>query len=81
MCAAPRCPACKGRGLLYPAVPACQIKGLRRRWSVLEKCDTCDRFSDDLEAALSRFAVAGWFKCDNGGEHALADTRTALHGR
>jgi hypothetical protein len=72
------CPACAGSGLFSPAVPSCTIKACRARWIVVERCDACEQFVDDLAAALSRFNVAGWFQCDSGGWHALADSGSGL---
>jgi hypothetical protein len=71
-----RCPACGGSGVLMPALPSCDIPALRRPWFVVERCDTCERFSDDLAAASTRYTIAGWFRCANGGEHALVDGRS-----
>ena len=67
-----KCGACGGNGVLAPAVPSCEIPGRPRSWIVVEKCDACEQFEDDLSAALSLFAFAGWFSCTSGGEHALA---------
>ncbi len=71
------CDACNDRGVLAPAIPSCRIDAEGRRWIVVERCDACDRFEDDLTAALSLFRIAGWFRCNSGGWHALADTGTA----
>jgi hypothetical protein len=59
-----------------PAVPSCRIDGAKRPWIVVERCDTCERFKDDLAAALSLFRVAGWFECRSGSFHALANAQT-----
>ena len=40
---------------------------------IIERCDSCERFEDDLAAALSRYSTAGWFQCEDGGWHALAE--------
>lgn len=76
-----KCRMCGGRGAFVPALPACKIDAIRTHWIVVERCDACERYEDDLDAALAFFRVAGWFKCANGGEHALADTRTVPHSR
>jgi len=68
-----RCQACGGTGVLAPTVPSCKIPARRGPWVVVEKCDACDRYVDDLAAASSLFEVAGWFACNNGSEHALAN--------
>ena len=71
-----RCDACHGRGVFFPSIPSCSIPGLEDPWIVVERCDSCEKFPDDLSAALRFFRVAGWFPCQSGGEHALADART-----
>jgi hypothetical protein len=71
-----KCNACKGKGLFAPASPSCKITALRHPWIVVEKCDSCESFEDDLLAAQSLYHVAGWFPCTEGSFHALADTRT-----
>ena len=73
------CPACSGRGMFIPAIPSCHIRALKHPWIVVEKCDTCDKFNDDLSAALTEFSIAGWFLCTDGGYHALVDTRSEIH--
>ena len=69
-------PTFGGSGVLAPAVPSCTISAWKRPWIVVEKCDTCDRYVDDLAAALSLFRTAGWFACNNGAHHALANRRS-----
>jgi hypothetical protein len=73
------CPACSGKGMFVPAIPSCHIQALKPPWIVVEKCDTCDKFKDDLSAALTEFSIAGWFLCTDGGYHALVDTRSKTH--
>lgn len=53
-------------------MPSCKIPARKEPWVVVEKCDACDRYVDDLTAASSLFQVAGWFTCNNGAQHALA---------
>lgn len=72
------CEACHGRGVLVPAQPSCRINDIREYWLVVERCDTCEHFRNDLDAALSLFEIAGWFQCHSGGMHALADGRTQI---
>lgn len=74
-----KCEACGGKGMFVPALPSCNIVAMKPPWIVVEKCDTCDKFADDLSASLTEFAIAGWFVCTNGGYHALADTRSTAH--
>lgn len=75
------CDACQDRGARFPCTPSCSIPALKEHWIVVEKCDSCDRFPDDLSAAVAFFRVAGWFPCSDGGEHVLADSRTQEHCR
>jgi hypothetical protein len=70
------CDGCQDRGVRFPCAPSCSIPALKKQWIVVEKCDSCDRFPDDLSAALAFFRVAGWFLCSDGGEHVLVDRRT-----
>ena len=72
-----RCRACGGSGVLAPAVPSCKIRARKEPWVVVEKCDVCEQYVNDLAAASSLFQVAGWFACENGAEHALANRRSA----
>lgn len=79
-----RCAACGGSGILCPAVPSCNIPALVPPWIVVERCDECGKYEDDLSAALARFKIAGWFRCTDGGEHALAEQsseRSIAEGR
>ncbi len=73
-----KCQACSGDGLLAPAIPSCNIKALKYPWIVIEKCDSCDKFMDDMSAGLSKYKVVGWFLCNDGGYHALADLRSKI---
>jgi hypothetical protein len=70
------CKGCDGRGVRASALPSCQIDAARPPWIVVERCDTCERFTDDLAAALSLYRIAGWFPCISGSFHALANRRT-----
>lgn len=68
----PQCEACAGRGRFAPASPSCDIPALQPPWIVVERCDACGKHEDDLSAALSVYVVAAWFRCGDGGWHALA---------
>jgi hypothetical protein len=76
-----KCDGCNGRGVRSPAAPWCRIRAAVGSWIVVERCDACEQFTDDLTAALSLFKVAGWFQCDSGSFHALADSRSARRKR
>ena len=70
-----RCQAFGGTGVLAPAIPSCRIPARKGPWIVVEKCDACDQYVDDLAAASSLFRIAGWFGCEDGAEHALANLK------
>ena len=75
------CDGCNGTGVRTPASPSCRIDMPAGPWVVVEKCDSCDLYPDDLSAALATFRIAGWFRCESGAEHALAHARTRLRRR
>ena len=77
----PNCESCAGQGRRAPATPACRIAALRRPWIVVERCDTCEQYEDDLSAALGAYTIAGWFRCVDGGSHALADATSRAGAR
>jgi hypothetical protein len=62
-----KCDGCNGNGVRAPALPSCRIDGAEH---------PCERFEDDLSAALSLFRVAGWHRCRSGGMHALANVHS-----
>ena len=49
------CEGCHGNGVRFPAGPSCSIPGWRRPWAVVERCDSCEQYGDDLDAAHSMF--------------------------
>jgi hypothetical protein len=66
------CEGCKGDGIRCPAGPSCDLPEIEGTdWVVVEKCDTCDRFPDDLSAAGAVFATVKWVRCSTGGRHAV----------
>ena len=71
-----RCQACGESGALAPAMPSCKIPARKEPWVVVEKCDACDQYVDDMAAALSLFRIAGWFACEDSAEHALANRKS-----
>lgn len=67
-----KCEGCDGSGVRAPALPSCEIDDIPRGWCVIEKCDTCDTYFDDLVAAFSvSLEQPRWVLCRNGGEHAI----------
>jgi len=66
----PECEGCDGSGIRDYAEPSCCItipEGTR----IVERCDSCERFSSDLVAA-DTLGEADWVKCEDGGDHAVA---------
>ena len=67
-----RCEGCDGGGVRCPAGPECSfVPGDVAGWVLVEKCDSCDRFADDLAAAQAVFREAKWITCTQGGRHAV----------
>jgi hypothetical protein len=72
------CEGCDGSGIRAPASPSCDIDAAVEPWIVVvERCDACERFKDDLAAALAAFRAARWVYCRSGGSHAIADIRSS----
>jgi len=71
-----RCDACDGSGTRAPASPSCTIAAPGPLWIAVERCDACEKYPDDLAAALAEYRVAGWFFCASCALHAFADART-----
>jgi hypothetical protein len=69
-CKAKRCPGCQGNGIRCPATPSCQLPQLKG-WTVVERCDTCQRYPNDLAAATALFQKVKWATCADGGSHAV----------
>jgi hypothetical protein len=66
------CEGCPGTGIRSPADPSCAIDGVDLTvWTIVERCDMCERFDDDLAAAKEVFATTRWVECKAGGWHAV----------
>ena len=65
------CEGCFGNGVRDEATPTCVVE-LPIGWRVVERCDTCERFSNDLAASLSVATRAKWIRCVDGGNHVIA---------
>lgn len=65
-----RCPGCPGNGIRCPATPSCRLPRLQG-WTVVERCDTCERYPNDLAAAAALFRTVKWVACADGGRHAV----------
>jgi hypothetical protein len=65
------CEGCDGSGVRCPAEPSCILSNLPRDWVVVERCDYCERYPDDLAAARVVCEVATWMRCSEGGLHAV----------
>lgn len=66
------CEGCNGSGVRAPATPSCVLDLPSPAWVVVERCDTCMRYEDDLEAAQAYFAQTRTVLCASQGEHVLA---------
>jgi len=65
------CEGCDGSGIRAPAEPLCIIANLPPGWMVVERCDSCMRYENDLHAASQLDNRARWITCENGGSHAI----------
>lgn len=65
-----RCPGCAGTGARCPATPSCRLPRLKG-WTVVERCDTCERYPNDLVAAAALYQTVKWVTCADGGRHAV----------
>lgn len=64
------CDGCDGSGIRFPATPSCVFK-IPPEYTVVERCDHCERFLDDLHAAHQIDKLAHWVQCTTGGVHAI----------
>jgi hypothetical protein len=66
------CEGCDGSGVRVPATPSCRLPPISEDFHVVERCDYCQRFSSDLNAALSIFKEAQVIRCACDGDHVIA---------
>lgn len=71
-----KCDGCDGSGVRAPASPSCNLPINNSHVIVVERCDACQRFDNDMQAAQSMYDVANWITCSNGGSHVIANVRT-----
>lgn len=76
------CEGCDGSGVRVPASPSCTFKRnpIPEGWVVLERCDTCQRYSDDLAAGQAHYTEARPIVCNSGGEHVIVDPKSKKEG-
>jgi hypothetical protein len=73
------CEGCDGSGIRSPAKPSCIIPDLDESiWTIVERCDTCQIYGDDHEAASVLFMIVQWVPCTEGGHHVIARERRQL---
>jgi hypothetical protein len=66
------CEGCDGSGIRFPAHPSCDLsKVIKDTEKVVERCDACELFYDDLAAAEALSSSARIVRCADGGEHAV----------
>jgi hypothetical protein len=65
------CEGCNGSGVRFPARPSCELPPVEEGWEVVERCDSCEAFEDDLAAGLAIAPEARWIECASGGWHAI----------
>ena len=65
------CEGCDGSGIRQPSTPSCSMH-LPEGWHVLERCDACERFASDLDAARFYHGNRLWsVVCDDQGWHVV----------
>lgn len=67
------CEGCDGSGIRSPATPTCALVELLGG-TIVERCDMCEKYETDLEAAASLYKDVRWVMCQDGGEHAVGRT-------
>jgi hypothetical protein len=68
----PECEGCDGSGVRTPAEPSCRFSADEvSGWVIVERCDICERYRDDLVAAAAQFRRVRWVFCTDGGHHAV----------
>ena len=75
------CEGCDGSGIRAPAEPSCVIAEEAAGWTVVERCDACELYADDLAAAARVFEQIKWVQCTEGGWHAIGKTRRVQASR
>lgn len=65
------CEGCDGSGIRAPAHPSCPVD-CPTGWIIVERCDLCEKFPSDFEAALSRYKQVKTAECSNKSEHIIA---------
>lgn len=68
------CDGCDGTGIHVPATPSCQL-AVPAGYVVVERCDTCQKYPDDLTAAAIVCDDCRWIQCATGGHHAIGRRR------
>lgn len=68
------CEGCDGSGVRVPASPSCLLNVVDD-WIIVERCDTCQQFMSDIDAADSVFLETRWVTCASGGAHAIGRLR------
>ncbi len=72
-----QCETCNGPGIVSSAYPSCKLlvtaEELNGDWVVVERCDDCQRFIDDMNAATHFYEECVAVDCENGKDtHVLA---------
>ena len=69
------CEVCYGTGVIINAEPSCKLPPLGSGETVIEKCDNCEKFSNDIDAALSVAQEIKIIKCEERGLHVVIPQR------
>ncbi len=64
------CEGCDGVGIRDHSEPSCALE-IPDGWHVVERCDACDKFANDVAAAHAFYREMRTLACSHTGEHVL----------
>lgn len=65
------CEACGGLGYRAPASPSCRLPPIGKGFEVIERCDTCEAYNSDLDAAMAITCEVAVITCEADGTHVI----------
>lgn len=75
------CEGCDGSGIRCPAEPSCAMPDLSLGSVIVERCDYCQQYPDDLAAAEVVCDDPTLIRCESGGVHAVGRLVSTWHSR
>lgn len=70
------CFECGGTGVHDPATPSCTVPDVPEGWHIVERCDNCEWFDDDMGAARVYYEDNSILEvyCTDGGSHVAVNS-------